>query len=137
MTREELRAERDLLTTIVAAATERPTPQELANAPVIDDWSLFTAFNDLSLVGRITEASGRSRVRTTRAIIALDDDLNWVRFEDGWMRLGPRFGFEPAAPYVVYHAAPVDLRKIRDHLKGQAKWLQMALDALGSPRCDA
>ncbi|OWY16210.1 hypothetical protein B6V73_13590 [Thioclava sp. JM3] len=137
LTAAELREERSVLANVVLGATAKPSPKDLENAPLLEDWMLFTGFEDISLFGRLTEATGRTRTLITRAIIALDDALEWAYLEDGYMRLGPRFSVEEAPPHLAMRAVATDLRGIRTQLEGQAYWAQKALDALGEIRCDA
>ncbi|OOY06896.1 hypothetical protein [Thioclava sp. F36-7] len=137
LTVEELRKERNVLANVDHGATAKPSPNDLENAPLLDDWLLFTGFEDISLIGRLTEANGRTRTLITRALIALDEELDWAFLEDGYMRLGPRFSVEEAPPHLAMRAVATDLRGIRTDLEGQAYWAQKALDALGEMRCDA
>ncbi|OOY04570.1 hypothetical protein BMI87_10120 [Thioclava sp. F28-4] len=137
LTAEELRKERNVLANVVHGAAATPSPKDLENAPLIEDWLLFTGFEDISLIGRLTEANGRTRTLITRALIALDDDLEWAYLEDGYMRLGPRFSVEQGPRHLAMRAVATDLRGIRTQLEGQAYWAQKALDALGEMRCDA
>lgn len=137
MSPEELREERNALTTLVNGATATPSERDLKNAPIIDDWMLFTALGDLSLFGRITDASGHARIQVSSALVAIDDELNWAFLEDGWMRLGPRFMFEPVAPQIVLEAVPTNRERLKLQLEGQAFWAGKALKALEKLGCDS
>lgn len=133
----ELRKTRSVLTTVVHGATAKPSPKELENAPLLEDWLLFTGFEDISFFGRLTEANGRTRKLITRALIALDDALEWAYLEDGYMRLGPRFSVEEAPSHLAMQAVATDLRGIHAQLEEQAFCARKVLDALGEMPRDA
>lgn len=137
MSPEELREERNALTNLVHGATAIPSEVDLENAPIIDDWMLFTALGDLSLFGRIVQQNGQARTQVSSALVAIDEDFRWAYLEDGWMRLGPRFMFEPSAPNIVLEAVPTNKKRLMLQLEGQAFWAGKALEALGKLGCDS
>jgi len=75
------------------AAGELPTAADLADAPIIDHWSLALR-SETSLVGVISghPAIGHLRPGATTSLFAFAPDRSWARTWSRYYRLGRRAG---------------------------------------------
>ena len=70
-----------------------PSPNDLAEAPILNDWQAILMRSSCCLAG---EVSGHPQLHgpiTTSALIVLDPDLTWARTMSRFYRLGSPFRF--------------------------------------------
>ena len=70
-----------------------PSPDDLATAPLLNDWHAILMHNSCCLAG---EVSGHPQLHgsiTTSALIVLDPGLTWARTVSRFYRLGSPFRF--------------------------------------------
>ncbi|WP_194095385.1 hypothetical protein [Marivivens aquimaris] len=122
-TRVELLPEhRALLKTVVKWANARPTDDDLRDATLLEDWMLYAGRGDIAFAAHAVMPDGaRSTLLTTRAIIAIDNDLKWAFVEDGYVRLGRRLGDNPELREYMLCAQLNSVPEVQALLKAQTE----------------
>lgn len=89
----ELKLHLDLCVAAIRAAETGPLPNELAAAPLMENWGVLTGPSGIPVIwGKVIDHPCLgSRIIATPRLVALDAQKDWARSLCGWVRLGEPF----------------------------------------------